>query len=532
MKTILPLPDFKILFESVPDLYLILLPDTHFTIVGASDAYLQATMTERETIAGRGLFDVFPDNPNDPNATGVKNLSASLGRVLQHGIPDSMAIQKYDVPCSQESEKKFEERYWRPVNSPVFGPDKKIIYIIHRVEDITNVIHLEQKGIEQEARYRSLFESIDEGFCVIEMIFDEHEYPVDYRFLEISPSFEKQTGLKDAVGKRMRELAPKHERYWFEIYGKIALTGQPTRFENRAEQLHRWYDVYAFRFGEPKNRQVAILFNDITGRKNVEEANKAQRAAALNLMLDAQESEKHLSVSNEKLDQSNKELEQFAYIASHDLQEPLRKITSFINILKVDLDKNLDGDSRENMGFIVDAASRMSQLIKDLLELSRAGRKDLKLQQLDLNDVVKDVVSVLDELIQEKKAEIHYAQLPILDQASPLISQVFQNLIGNAIKFVPKDRTPRIDLSAKEDGHQWIFCVKDNGIGVEKENLDKIFEVFRRLHGRDEYPGTGIGLTICKKIVERHGGKIWAESSPGQGTSFFFTLPGLSAKMK
>ncbi|MFZ0450848.1 MAG: PAS domain-containing protein, partial [Desulfatiglandaceae bacterium] len=144
--------------------------------------------------------------------------------------------------------------------------------VIGFAQDITKLKLVENELSESEKRYRTLFNAIDEGFCIIEVIFDENEKPIDYRFIEINPSFEKQTGLINAQGKRMRELAPKHEDHWFEIYGKIAVTGQPARFVNRAEQLHRWYDVYAFRFGQPENRQVAILFKDITERKQVEEA--------------------------------------------------------------------------------------------------------------------------------------------------------------------------------------------------------------------------------------------------------------------
>ena len=142
--------------------------------------------------------------------------------------------------------------------------------LVATIRSFLRIRKMEMALRESEERYRLLFNSIDEGFCIIEVIFDENEKPIDYRFLEINPSFEKQTGLIDAQGKRMRELAPKHEEYWFEIYGKIAITGKPARFVNRAEQLHRWYDVYAFRFGQPKKRQVAILFNDITGRKQAE----------------------------------------------------------------------------------------------------------------------------------------------------------------------------------------------------------------------------------------------------------------------
>jgi PAS domain S-box-containing protein len=154
---------------------------------------------------------------------------------------------------------------------------EEISILKKRIPDIEKTSFHENIKTESEKRYRTLFNSIDEGFCIIEVIFDENEKPIDYRFLEINPSFEKQTGLIEAQGKRMRELAPKHEEHWFEIYGKIAVTGEPARFVSRADQLHRWYDVYAFRIGQPENRQVAILFNDITERKRMEDALHASK---------------------------------------------------------------------------------------------------------------------------------------------------------------------------------------------------------------------------------------------------------------
>src|SRR5215218_1805882 len=156
--------------------------------------------------------------------------------------------------------------------APITGPDNRIIGGVLAFEDITRRVAAEAALRASEERYRSLFNSIDEGFCIVEMIFDENEKPIDYKFVECSPSFEKQTGIKNAIGKRMRELYPTHEQHWFDTYGRIARTGQPERFENRADALGRWYDVYAGRFGKPEDHQVAILFNDVTARKHTEEA--------------------------------------------------------------------------------------------------------------------------------------------------------------------------------------------------------------------------------------------------------------------
>lgn len=257
-----------------------------------------------------------------------------------------------------------------------------------------------------------------------------------------------------------------------------------------------------------------------------------QKRAVISLMGDVKrgkEKEEQISQEllrfNEQLKQTNQELEQFSYIASHDLQEPLRKIISFISIIEEDLGDKLNAETAENMRFVTDAANRMSNLIRDLLAFSRAGRRSLDFKQTDLNLLIQETLSVLELVIEEKKAKVTCDPMPVLNQASPLIRQVFQNLISNALKFIPDDRIPTIHISAENKGEQWLFSVKDNGIGIEKEYLESIFEVFRRLHQREEYSGTGIGLAICKKIVERHGGTIWVESTPGEGTTFFFLIP-------
>lgn len=284
-----------------------MLTPTDFAIVAASDAYLRATMTERSAIVGRTLFDVFPDNPDDATANGVANLDASLRRVQATRRPDVMAVQKYDIRRPADLGGGFVERWWSPVNTPVLGADGEIALIIHRVEDVTEIVRLRSLGEahnriardqqmvidrlresneiasrarerarqveadqrESERTYRTLFSSIDQGFCTVEMLFDDEHRAVDYVFLETNPAFVRQTGFANAVGRRVRELAPNHEAFWFETYGRIAQTGEPMRFEHEAAGFGRVYDVYAFRMRE---NQVGILFNDITERKRREAA--------------------------------------------------------------------------------------------------------------------------------------------------------------------------------------------------------------------------------------------------------------------
>jgi PAS domain S-box-containing protein len=445
--------DFAAIFDVTPSPYLVLAAD--FSIVSVNRAYLQATSTMHEDIIGRHIFDVFPDNPDDPAATGVANLGASLRRVLQTKCADTMAIQKYDIPVATPDGMTFEERHWSPINTPVLDADGEVTHIVHRVEDVTDFVrardrsarmastiddqaleieaanrrlreandkleirvaarteeqrltevklrasetrfrlmadaipqivwivdgngravyfnkqwstytgisldgttpeevsndfvhpgdqdatmqaweHARQSGHsfsvehrirsasgeyrwflvraelfrdpqpdgadlwfgtstdvhdrklaeaalrKSEERYRSLFETIDQGFCLIEMIFDESGRPCDYRFCDVNPSFQQQTGLVDAAGKTIRELAPQHESHWFEIYGRVATTGESIRFENEAKALERWFDVFASRIDEEEGPKVALLFKDITEQKRMTETLRRSEQAAV-----------------------------------------------------------------------------------------------------------------------------------------------------------------------------------------------------------------------------------------------------------
>jgi light-regulated signal transduction histidine kinase (bacteriophytochrome) len=227
-----------------------------------------------------------------------------------------------------------------------------------------------------------------------------------------------------------------------------------------------------------------------------------------------------------ELERSNQELEQFAYVASHDLQEPLRVITGFVQLLEKRYASALDQNGREYMAFIVDAAARMKELINDMLAYSRVTTKTKPPEAVDLNDTLATVRENLSRLIKETRAEISCDQaLPMVQADRAQMGQLLQNLITNAIRYHRPEMPPKIRLTAVLQGKEWLISVTDNGIGIEQRYFTRIFKIFQRLHTNDEHPGTGIGLAICKKIIERHQGRIWVQSEPDQGATFLFTLP-------
>jgi signal transduction histidine kinase len=240
--------------------------------------------------------------------------------------------------------------------------------------------------------------------------------------------------------------------------------------------------------------------------------------------IERQRAEEQLRRTSSELARSNTDLQQFAYVASHDLFEPLRMVTSFLQLLREHSAGKLDKESEEFIGFALDGAHRMQALISDLLAYSRVDKRGQTMEPTDCNQVLDAAIANLKVAIDESGATIQRERLPTVRGDIVQLIQLFQNLLGNAIKFQGEDK-PKIDINVKEDDGEWHFSFRDNGIGIDPKHFERIFEIFQRLHTRQEYAGTGIGLSICKRIVERHGGRIWVESSTGQGSTFHFTLP-------
>ena len=251
-----------------------------------------------------------------------------------------------------------------------------------------------------------------------------------------------------------------------------------------------------------KAQYEIAIYDDITSRKKAES---------------------ELQAAHDELTRSNAELEQFAYVASHDLQEPLRMVSSYTQLLGKRYGERLEGDAKEFMAFVIEGAGRMRQLIDDLLAYSRVGTRGKGFRQVKLESVIERASVNLRAALEESGAELTHDPLPVVQADESQLVQLFQNLIGNAVKFHGA-AVPKIHVSAVEKEHEWEVTVTDNGIGVEPQYFERIFMVFQRLHDRGQYPGTGIGLAICKKVVERHGGRLWVESEPGKGSSFHFTL--------
>jgi PAS domain S-box-containing protein len=295
---------------------------------------------------------------------------------------------------------------------------------------------------------------------------------------------------------------------------------KPDEFLSKVRELYSNPDAESFDFLEFKDGR---LFERYSRPQKIGEKSVG-RVWSFRDITKRQRAEEALKRTADELARSNTDLKQFAYAASHDLREPLRSIAGFVKLLEKRYKGKLDEKADEFIAFIIDGVERMDMLIHDLLEYSRVEAKGKDFGPVSCSVALQEAVNNLRSAIEESSAVITYDELPMVMAESPQICSLFQNLIGNAIKFHGRE-APRVHVSAERKENEWVFSVKDNGIGINPEAAERIFVVFQRLHTREEYPGTGIGLAICKRIVERHDGRIWVESEPEKGSTFYFTIP-------
>jgi signal transduction histidine kinase len=822
-------PDFRVLFESAPGLCLALTPE--LKIVAVSDAYLRATMTQREDIIGKALFEIFPDNPDDPNATGVSNLKASLQRVLELHAPDAMAVQKYDIRRPESEGGRFEERFWSPLNSPVLSKDNQLLYIIHRVEDVTEFVRLKQQGAEHHERAQQQQSRADKMEAEVyaraqqvqeanrelrkaneELSRKETELTLLYERLNrldqlktqffANVSHELRTPLTLILGPTQKLLARadlssdrrsevatidrnaqillKHVNDLLDvakleagkisvIYAEVDLARlcrqTAAHFESLAQERQLTFSVEvpdslpaqvdqekvsrvlmnllsnAFKFTPDKGRVRLGLSKETTGntqppikkarmsigdsgpgippqlreavferffqaedsstrrfggtglglaiakdfvelhhgsitageapeggaqfvvelplaappgaivhagkgeslspepgllRGSTPPAGAVPRASsvgagerglvlvvednpemnsfisetlaaeyrtesafdgpsalekALRLrpdliltdmmmpgmsgqqLVEAIRQRKELEhipvimvtakaddhsrvdllragaqdyllkpfsaeelcvrVSNlvklkkarQELEAANKELEAFAYSVSHDLRAPLRGIDTYSGVLLEDYHERLDDEGKQMLGMLRRQTKRMNRLIDDLLSFSRLGRQQMQPGRVDMTALARGVFHDLLTGAAGRKIELKLDAIPPAQGDPALLRQVWVNLLSNAIKFTRPREVATVEVSGTNGADLNAYSVKDNGVGFDQAYADKLFGVFQRLHGQEEFEGTGVGLALVQRIVQRHGGKIWVEAKENQGATFHFTLP-------
>ncbi len=653
--------DFKKIFEAAPGLFLVLLPnDPTYTIAAVSNAYAEGTFTRREEILGRGVFEVFPENPNDPTATGVSNLTASLRRVIATKAADALAVQKYDIRLPGSRRHEFEERYWSAVNSPVLNEDGTVQYIVHRVEDITDLLQL--KSIEAEqgkvaeaqreivrkelvwssrelTRIKQLTVELRQQWRTFDTALSHtpdftYVFDLEGRFTYANRSLLSlwQKSLGEAVGKNffeleyppelaarlqrqiqqvidtkdvLRDLTPftgptgetrEYEYIFVPIFatdGSVEAVAGSTRditerrrieaalaaSERRLQQVFEQAPVaiavfrgqdFIVELANP-TYQALLPGRDLVGRRLADAVPEIGRpvwdvlksvfrngerfvANEWHITYDADQdgiAEDHWfnvaydplresdgsvvgviavltdvtvqMTGRKELERANRELEEFAYVASHDIQEPLRMVNVYTQLLLRQFSGE-DAKAQQYAGFVRQGTRHMEQLIQDLLSYSSSVQKpESPVRSADLSAALAEAMDVLKTGIEESGAVITADPLPRVYGDTRQLAHVFQNVLSNALKYRRRDVPLSIHITAKFDGANCVVSVCDNGIGFEPQYAERIFGLFKRLH-REEYPGTGLGLAICHRIIERYGGRIWAQGTPGRGACIFFSL--------
>jgi PAS domain S-box-containing protein len=523
---------FRNVFETLPGLYLILFPDLR--IAAVTDAYLEATMTERDKILSRGIFEVFPDNPHDPHANGESNLRTSLNLVLERRTPHMMAIQKYDIRTPDGS---FEERYWSPKNIPVLD-DQQVAFIIHCVEDVTEFILTRSNQERQILESKQLREQIAEKDLKLlkhikqiedinkklqsEIASRKKSDELFSRLFESNPASIAISRMQDAKIIEVNEafLSIFGFNNKDEVLGKTASELNIVAHPEQRDQLIKLLDKDSIvkDFEIKTHTKQGNVFWVSTSALIIEVGGIP---CLFSISIDISKRKK----MEEELQSLNHELETFSYSVSHDLRSPLRSIDAYARILEEDYAHRLEAEGKKVISTITRNAERMGRLIDNMLNLSRQGKIKLSVGIINMNLEVDRVLSELLVATSHRNIQIHKDELHPCRADLDMIRQVWTNIISNAIKYTSKKDEARIEIGSSLKQDEVCYYVKDNGAGFDSQYAHKLFDVFQRLHSLNEFEGTGVGLATCKRIIERHGGKVWAEGVKDKGATFYFSLP-------
>jgi PAS domain S-box-containing protein len=508
---------YRILSETSPDMIFVI--DRQDKVQYVNNLAARQFGKNPEQVIGKARTELFPPGIAEDQARGLQQviksaepLSAESSITFPGG---QFCLETQLVPLRNEkgevsavmgvsrdiTERKRAEEQIRQLNTELEASVEK------RTAQLRDTVELNQKIIE--ASSLGIFACRADGPCII----------ANSAVARISgASVEKMLQLN------FRELESWKKNGLFDKVEAALSTGKEHRAEihlTTAFGKDAWINYYITTFTSNGQPHFLMLVDDITERKQAEEELMKYREHLEELVKDRTED---LRKAMEDLMHSNAELERFAYVASHDLQEPLRMVTSYLQLLERRYKDKLDSDALEFINYAVDGSNRMKTLINDLLAYSRVGTRGKEFALTDCEEVLERVLSNLEVSIEESQGKVTHDPLPSVIADDVQLESLFQNLIGNAIKFHGKN-PPRIHVGVKKDEKNWVFSVSDNGIGIDPQYFERIFIIFQRLHNHEEYPGTGIGLAISKRIVERHGGRVWIESQPGKGSTFYFTLP-------